>query len=433
MPPAVPSFGVIADDLTGANAVAAMAARTFEAWTVLGPIPASVPPAGARLVAVDAASRDGGSAQAAEAMRHAVAWLRRVGIDPVAKRIDTTLRGHIGIEVEAVRLALGGRHIAVVVPALPAAGRTARGGRVYLHGRPLAEVTGLPDDAARALRAGSALDVVHVPLETVRAERERLGSAIVTAHQRRKVLLCDAETDADIDAIAAAVAVAGVPVLPVDPGPFTLAVAGLALSARVAGGAASAASGRPVAGVGGPVLAVFGSAEPAAHRQVERAIRAGAVRVWDVPATDILAGRIGEIAGQIGRMAGDGGSPIGIRVEPAAGMLPDAAAVALYLGAVVLETLRHCRPAALYLSGGTIARAVLNALGADGLRIVGEIQPLAARGYLASGAFAGLPVVTKGGLAGSDDAVTACLLALSSMPSIERARRSTNAHGLHPG
>ncbi len=51
------------------------------------------------------------------------------------KKIDSTLRGNPGAELEAMMTAQGCR-VAVVAPAYPAAGRHTRDGRCYVHGIP---------------------------------------------------------------------------------------------------------------------------------------------------------------------------------------------------------------------------------------------------------------------------------------------------------
>ncbi len=63
---------------------------------------------------------------------------RRGDIRPAlaGKKIDSTLRGNPGGELEAMMAAQGCR-MAVVAPAYPAAGRHTRDGRCYVHGVPL--------------------------------------------------------------------------------------------------------------------------------------------------------------------------------------------------------------------------------------------------------------------------------------------------------
>lgn len=54
-----------------------------------------------------------------------------------SKRIDSTLRGNVGSEIEAALEVLPSQHVAIVVPAYPAAGRVTVGGYQLVNGVPL--------------------------------------------------------------------------------------------------------------------------------------------------------------------------------------------------------------------------------------------------------------------------------------------------------
>src|SRR5699024_1558114 len=56
----------------------------------------------------------------------------------IYKKIDSTLRGNIGAEIEAALTASGAK-LAIVVPAIPAAGRVTRDGQCYVNHIPLLE------------------------------------------------------------------------------------------------------------------------------------------------------------------------------------------------------------------------------------------------------------------------------------------------------
>ena len=71
-------------------------------------------------------------------MRRATRLLGRHGYTRLFKKVDSTLRGHIGLEVSAM-LAESGAPWAFVAPAFPAMGRTQRDGLLYVGGRPLAQ------------------------------------------------------------------------------------------------------------------------------------------------------------------------------------------------------------------------------------------------------------------------------------------------------
>jgi uncharacterized protein YgbK (DUF1537 family) len=72
------------------------------------------------------------------------------------------------------------------------------------------------------------------------------------------------------------------------------------------------------------------------------------------------------------------------------------------------------RPAGLFLSGGDTALAVLERLGAHGIRLECEMGSGLVFGRLAGGAMEGMPVVTKAGAFGPPDALLKLKEALAS-------------------
>ncbi|WP_275558669.1 four-carbon acid sugar kinase family protein [Streptomyces sp. 5-6(2022)] len=123
----------------------------------------------------------------------------------VLKKIDSLLRGNVAAEIAA--LAEGGAGV-VLTPALPIAGRVVRSGVVHIGGVPLhegdawrAETVPPPASVAQAL---GGLPTALIPLTTVRSSRPTLRTALRTAATAGRVAICDAETDADLDAIVEA-------------------------------------------------------------------------------------------------------------------------------------------------------------------------------------------------------------------------------------
>ncbi|MDN5558194.1 MAG: hypothetical protein L0G23_02000, partial [Ruaniaceae bacterium] len=63
----------------------------------------------------------------------------------------------------------------------------------------------------------------------------------------------------------------------------------------------------------------------------------------------------------------------------------------------------------VYSTGGDITAAILDELGSDGVEIHGEVIPLAVSGEVVGGPWAGLSIVTKGGLIGDADTAIKCI------------------------
>src|SRR4051812_38664729 len=125
---------IIADDLSGAaDCGIACTLAGLDTVVVLGE--ANVP-VRAEAVSVDADTRR----LSAEAAATEVARIVRVRARPgqvVFKKLDSTLRGHIGVELAAAlqaRRAMHGELIAGGGPASPATGRTTARGHQLLHG-----------------------------------------------------------------------------------------------------------------------------------------------------------------------------------------------------------------------------------------------------------------------------------------------------------
>ncbi len=161
---------VTADDCTGALEVAGvLAERTHRPVRAVidhqrGTMPFEPSDDGTVLV-VDLGSRHVAPDDAA---RRIVASVERVAPDVVAHKFDSTLRGNWASEVVAAGRLVGGW--ALVVPALPSAGRVCRAGVVLVDGVPVEDTPAGGDRRhpvrssrpAEHLRAAGATEVVNV-------------------------------------------------------------------------------------------------------------------------------------------------------------------------------------------------------------------------------------------------------------------------------
>lgn len=132
-------LGVLADDWTGAGDAALALAERGHRVDVGGPDANgrwTRPATAGDVWVISTESRARSPRAAAGRVRAALAALRRWGAERVFKKIDSTLRGPVAAELSAFVDFLGLSR-AAVVPAFPAAGRTTRGGRHFVDGRPL--------------------------------------------------------------------------------------------------------------------------------------------------------------------------------------------------------------------------------------------------------------------------------------------------------
>lgn len=202
---------IIADDLTGAaDSAIAFAKRRLPARVIWGE-----PRADERDVVALAFDADTRRLPAADAAARHQEILRRL-FDArmhVFKKIDSTLRGHPAEEIGALLDLLAARIPrlrAVFTPAFPDGGRVTRGGRVFVHGVPLEHTefwdAARPDAHAdlSTLVESAGLHARHVSLGDVRGDALRLRAIFDDSPGGATISICDAESDHDLDLIAAA-------------------------------------------------------------------------------------------------------------------------------------------------------------------------------------------------------------------------------------
>ena len=148
-----PSIAVLADDLTSAaDGAAPFVARGLIASIGRGQLPRQA----AAVVAVDSGSRSATSSQAFERVARLTNQLASRTV--LYKTVDSTLRGHIAVELEAC-FAASGRKSLVFAPAFPQAGRTTVQGIQFVDGIPVSE-SAYGRDPVHPARHSSLVDLV---------------------------------------------------------------------------------------------------------------------------------------------------------------------------------------------------------------------------------------------------------------------------------
>jgi D-threonate/D-erythronate kinase len=179
-------FAIIADDLSSATDCGAQVVRS--GLSVVVPLGSYSLPARSRstqVISVDTDSRSMTAEQAYIQVRGATQQLVDEGWTHFYKSVDSTLRGNLGAEIEAV-LDVVQPDFTVIAPAFPKYGRTTVNGVQYLHGRPLHETEFGSDptapvrdaDIARRLAEGSRRRAGRLTLEQVRAGPTRIKGDI---------------------------------------------------------------------------------------------------------------------------------------------------------------------------------------------------------------------------------------------------------------
>jgi len=349
-----PSVGltIIADDLTGAADAAGGYGAARTSAVVLGP---DVPWPPAEVLAVDTESRYLPQEQAAALV--AAVTSRSVALGrPVFKKIDSLLRGNVGAEVAAALAVVSGtdRALAVVAPAFPGTGRTTVDGLVHVDGVRNTEGPFSGDVAASLTAAGlRAGRLAPGPTDSPADLAARLDDLHASGTD---AVVLDAVTDADLETIARASRLVTGPTLVTGSG-------GLAAHMVPTDPATAPAPSLPSVD---RVLVVVGSYSGPARSQIDELVRRGAEHVelrhrddGQQAATDQIASAPGDVV-----VTPD----LGIPVDK-----DNALDVAAVLAATVARSAH--RFGALVLTGGETARAVLDALHIDTVRVHGTVEP----------------------------------------------------------
>jgi uncharacterized protein YgbK (DUF1537 family) len=147
---------VLADDLTGAAEVAAIAHEAGLRAVVLTRTPRA--PVDADVLVLDTDTRLASPARAARRVRACISRLKKLPHAGFFKKTDSVLRGPVLAELVAATAALGLRR-ALLVAGNPTLGRTIRQGHCYLDDRPL-EQTAFARDLHHPATSSSVIDLL---------------------------------------------------------------------------------------------------------------------------------------------------------------------------------------------------------------------------------------------------------------------------------
>ncbi|MDR2932962.1 MAG: four-carbon acid sugar kinase family protein [Oscillospiraceae bacterium] len=428
---------VIADDLTGGNATGVMMVKKgFETFTV---IPGADRPLSdlSRYDCIIYPTDSRGKA-AEDAYDAVLSAARQIDINAVglySKRIDSTLRGNLGSETDALLDHLGGAYTALAVPAFPAAGRTMTEGHLSVNGIPLHRTSAARDPKNpvtasrpdRLMALQSKYPCASVYLDDIKKGPERLGRQIgKLAEQGARIIIFDAVNDDHIETIARAAFLSGRPFAAVDPGPFTAALAARIKPHKPKLHAVKRSPDTsPLKS-----LAVIGSVNSVAAAQVDKLNCSGRAYTAYIDTAPLMEGGVSR-DGEIARVCADilkNGAGSAINCVVSCGVDPDrrvpfepymqrlgvtaeelSLSINAAIGSIAKKLLGSGAYGRIFTSGGDITVAVCRSLGANGLRLVDEIVPLAAYATLAGGAFDGLAIITKGGMVGDENTLMVCL------------------------
>ena len=421
---------VVADDLTGANAAGVLLTkRGYEAYTITAETPDAGRLSGCDCIIFPTDSRSLEPTIAYDKVCFAVDALKAADVRVYAKRIDTTLRGNLGAETDAMLDELGDNRVAMIVPCFPSSGRVNVGGYLLVQGVPLHQTAVAQDPKTPVFTPRCAelfIDQSKYPTDSIFLEDLMKGEksvaqkiALLAAKGVRNIVF-DAVSEDDIDQIAGAVVQSGVKFIAVDPGPFTASLCQKLIPA--APKKESAAK---------KILVAVGSVNAVSRRQVDAFLAAGNNYTVFMETAEFLESeerRVKEIE-RVAREISEHCAGYAVCGVIGRGIIPEFRVpfepymqkyrctlddLSRIINAAIAEICCKILEAqkgfeGIYTCGGDITVAVCARLQSVGLKLLGEVLPLASYGEIAGGKYEGLKIVTKGGMVGESDAIIDCV------------------------
>lgn len=420
---------VVADDLTGANATGVLLTKMqYRAATVM-----NLKDRDTEVIDIcdclmyPTDSRGVDPQTAYDRVFEAAEKLKDEHVLLYGKRIDSTLRGNLGSETDAMLDSLGEDYIAVAAPCFPSSGRVVIGGYMLVNGVPLHRTNIALDpkcpvrtsEVVSLFRAQSRYKVASIQMAELMAGRRALANKIRDLKKDGyRILVVDCVTQEDLDLIADACIGSGEKILAVDPGVFTATLARKMIKPRI-----ERRDNR--------ILVVVGSVNSSTTAQLEELWMSQKVNNVLVKTRELLEGeerREREIARvveetlansakyEVSSVVGDGiyhenridfepyMQRYNCSMEEVTNLINNSLAE-ITIRILRRDNLFH----GLYASGGDVTQALCRNFGASGLDLQDEVLPLAAYGQFAGGEFDGLDFITKGGSQGDSSALVTCV------------------------
>ncbi|MQA08599.1 MAG: four-carbon acid sugar kinase family protein [Pseudonocardiaceae bacterium] len=389
---------IIADDLTGAGDTAVQFSDAgWAAELLLGSGDSD-----AQVVAVTTDSRACADADAAKRVRRTTEELLRGGAPRLYKKIDSTLRGPVRAEIDALLDALPRGVVAVVCPSFPDVGRTLVDGTLLVNGRPVAETAAGKDPVTPVTESHlpTLLDAAHVRLDPT--ESPASGARRVRAAGR--IVVLDAADKSELDRVSRVVAELGDHAVAVGSAGLAEPLATLWRPAgHVHEDVSTAGTRAEPAGVSSTALVVVTTLHDAAREQARALTEQGTERrqpserqlLGDDAWESFVAGVLDAAASQPPVLLISAPDRTGLEVAPDL--------VARRLAEVAARVLRAAEISGLVVTGGDGARALLAGVDGTGIRLHDQVAPGVPLGSVVGGWMAGLPIATKAGGFGERD------------------------------
>ena len=413
---------VIADDLTGSNATCSLfkkiGLRAASILKLQGDINYDVD-----VISYSTASRGLDKEEAYKKVSEAIKILKNKDVLVYNKRIDSTLRGNIGTEINAMLDNLEDDRIAVVIPSYPDSGRIVVNKTMLVNGVLLENSDAGKDPKTpiktscveSLIQKGIKYSSTYFTLSDIEQPIEEIVKKIQEAIKKSRVLVFDAVNNEDIIKISKAIIHSDIDIVTVDPGPFTLYYSKELQKKNH---------------LEKKILMVIGSVTATTKKQIEYILQEEDIflvkmKVEDFFEKETCLKEIERVIAYIKKGIASYDlflvttSPIGDEKKADLQKLAEnlnttveeiSKIIANTLTETIVKILKETQKfEGIYSSGGDITIALLEKLKAIGVEIREEVIPLAAYGRLIGGDFPNLKLVSKGGMVGDEKTIKLCL------------------------
>lgn len=418
-------LGIIADDLTGAMDAGMQMLGKGIIKVALCHEELDEVTNGSDVVVINMQTRNGCAKEAYSKTKNAFCRLLQKGCNVLYKKIDSTLRGHIGAELKAI-LDLESFDCCIVAPALPLHRRSTIDGIHFVDGVRLFD-TEFAKDPFTPIKSSSISNIIREEYNTqiglIDLKLIRSGSLAVCVEINKlvetgiRVIIADAVKECDLMTIAHGLKLyRGKTVLCGSAGLFKYfdIVHNIKKSDPISNRNIRVVNEKDL------VVAISGSYSGMSKMQLEYAARSGGnikiVRFDVLSLTNkAISGARRFIAEKIlfSFEAGDN-VVLDFAGQDKETVLADhvhdrneldymRTLVCESMAEMTYHVLSNKPVGGLVIFGGETAFVTLKRLGVKGIEILGQIEPYIPYGMLIGGSFSGIPVVTKAGAFGQED------------------------------
>ncbi|OXS79319.1 hypothetical protein B1B05_05985 [Domibacillus enclensis] len=410
---------IIADDLTGANDTGVQFSKKGFRTLSLLKAERMEKQNEADIVVMNAETRSLNAEEAFRKIKKVSEYLTVYPFPHVYKKIDSTLRGNIGAEIDAL-LDSNLFDVAIVLPAYPKNGRVTIGG-YHIVNNCLLEDSEIAKDPKSPVAEShiptligsqSSRKIGHIDINQIR-KNQIVEQIEISLQQNEQIIVCDGFLQSDLTTVTNSVVKSGLSVLWVGSAGLAESFAGTfeqkpsyiqgklnrkakeILPVLTIAGSVSAVTRGQIQSLASQDRVQIVVAEPlnlVNNELREKEIKRIIVEIIDVLkkgyAPVLTTNDSEETRQQLQKWNGKNGMEIGNMI-------------AVSLGQIAASVIAAYDVSGLILTGGDIAYRTFEQLGVESLRIVDEVEEGIPFCEIADGILKGLPVVTKAGAFGN--------------------------------